>query len=89
MRLVRLAWYVCGISVFGGLLATAITFAPGAEWRLNVILSIWGFLALASAGAALVLGRLPPTHAIHQSRPAWAGAVAIALTATLFLALVG
>jgi len=66
-----------------------ITYAPGAEWLQTAILSVWGVVAGVSAVLAVILGRLPPTHAVHQSSTAWAGAVAVAVTTTVVLALVG
>jgi hypothetical protein len=32
--------------------------------------------------------RLPPTHRVHQSKPLWAGPLALAVTVTLLLVLV-
>jgi len=71
------------------LLASAITYHPGIQ-RLGVVLpAAVGGVALLAGGAAVGLARLPPIHPVHQSRPLWAGLVAVAVTMTLLLVLVG
>ena len=58
--------------------------------HLGVVLpAAFGGVALLAGGAAVGLGRLPPTHRVHQSKPLWAGLVAVAVTVTLLLVLVG
>jgi hypothetical protein len=89
MRLVRLAWYVFGVALVGGLLSTLISYAPHVQHLSWVIPTVWGVVAGLAGITAIGLGRMPPTHPIHQSRPVWACAVAAAVTATLLLALVG
>ena len=89
MRVVWLAWYICGVCLLLALLAAAITFHPDIQ-RLGVVLpAAFGGLALLAGGAAGGLGRLPTTHRAHQSRPLRAGLVAVAVALTLLLVLVG
>ncbi len=89
MRVVWLAWFICGACLLLALLASAITFHPNIQ-HLGVVLPVaFGGTALLAGGAAVGLGRLPPTHRVHQAKPLWAGLVAVAVTVTLLLVLVG
>ncbi len=89
MRVVWLAWYICGVCLLLTLLASAITYHPHIQ-RLGVVLpAAFGGVALLAGGAAVGLGRMPPTHRVHGSKPLWAGLVAVALAVTLLLVLVG
>jgi hypothetical protein len=89
MRVVWLAWYICGVCLLLALSASAITYHPDIQHLGLVSPAAFGGVALLAAGAAVGLGRLPPTHRVHQSRPLWAGVVAVAVTVTLLLVLVG
>lgn len=89
MRVVWLAWYICGAFLLLALLASAITFHPDIQHLGVVLPAAFGGVALLAGRAAVGLGRLPPTHCVHQSRPFWAGLVAVAVTVTLLLILVG
>jgi len=82
MRVIWLAWYICGVCLLLALLASAITYHPDIQ-RLGVV------LPAAFGGAAVGLGRLSPTHRVQQSKPLWVGLVAVAVTVTLLLVLVG
>jgi hypothetical protein len=89
IRAVRLAWYICGVCLLLALSASAITYHPEIQ-HLGVLLPpTFGGVALLACGAAFGLGRLPPTHRVHQSRLLWASVGAVAVTVTLFLVLVG
>ena len=89
MRVVWLAWYICGVCLLLALSASAITYHPDVQ-HLGVVLPVvFGGAALLGVGAAVGLGRLPPTHRAHQSKPLWAGLVAVAVTVTLLLVSVG
>jgi hypothetical protein len=89
MRVVWLAWYICGVCLLLALMASAITYHPDNEYVGVVLPSVFGGMALLVGGAAIVLGRIPPTHRVHQSRPLWGGLVAVAVTVTLLLLMVG
>ena len=89
MRVVWLAWYICGVCLLLALLASAITYHPDIQHRGVVLPAAFGGVALLAGGAAVGLGRWPPTHRVHQSKPLWAGLVAVAVTVTLLLVLVG
>ena len=89
MRVVWLAWYICGVCLLLALLASAITYHPGVQHLGVVLPAAFGGVALLAGGAAVGLGRLPPLHRVHQSKPLWAGLVAVAVTVTLLLVLVG
>ena len=89
MRVVWLAWYICGVCLLLTLLASAITYHPDIQHLGAVLPAAFGGVALVAGGAAVGLGRLPPTHRVHQSKPLWAGLVAVAVTVTLLLVLVG
>src|SRR5690242_11349265 len=87
MRVVWLAWYICGVCLLAALLASAITYHPDSQ-RLGVVLpAAFGGVALLAGGAAVGLGRLPTTHRVHRSKPLRAGLVAVAVTVTLLLVL--
>jgi hypothetical protein len=89
MRVIWLAWYVCGVCLLLALLASAITYHPDIQHLGVVLPAAFGGGALLAGGAAVGLGRFPPTHRVHQSKPLWAGLVAVAVTVTLLLVLVG
>ena len=79
MGLVRLAWYVFGVAVVGGFVATLISYAPDVQHLSWVIPTVWGVVAGLAGITAIGLGLIPPTHPIHHSRPVWACAVAAAV----------
>ncbi len=89
MRVVWLAWYISGVCLLLALLASAITYRPGIQHLGVVLPAVFGGVVLLAGGAAVGLPRLPPAHRAHQSRPLWAGLVAVAVTVTLLLVLVG
>jgi hypothetical protein len=89
MRLVWLARYICGVCMLLAVLASAITYHPDIQHLGVVLPAAFGGVALLAAGAAAGLGRLPPAHRVHQSKPFWAGLVAVAVIATLLLVLAG
>jgi hypothetical protein len=89
MRVVWLAWYICVVCLLLALSASVITYHPDFQHLGVVSPAAFGGVALLAGGAAVGLGRLPPTHRVHQSRPLWAGVVVVAVTVTLFLVLVG
>jgi hypothetical protein len=87
MRVVWLAWYICGMFFMLALLASAITYHPDVQ-RLGVVLpAAFGVVSLLAGGMAVGLGRLPPTHSMRQAKPFWAGLIAAAVTVTLLLVL--
>ena len=89
MRVVWLAWYICGVCFLLALLASAITYHPDIQHLGVVLPAAFGGVALLAGGAAVGLGRLPPIHLVHQSKPLWASVVAVAVAVTLLLVLVG
>ena len=89
MRVIWLAWYICGVCLLLALLASAITYHPDIQHLGVVLPAAFGGMALLAGGAAVGLGWLPPTHRVQQSKPLWAGLVAVAVTVTLLLVLVG
>ena len=84
MRVVWLAWYICGVCF-----RLARRRPPSADttWTSSiwgvVLPAAFGGVALLWGGAAVGLGRSPPTHRAHQSKPLWAGLVAVAVTVML------
>jgi len=89
MRVVWLAWYICGVCLLLALSASAITYHPDFQRWGVVSIGAFGVIALLAGGAAVGLGRLPANHRVRQSRPLWAGGVAVAVAVTLLLVLVG
>jgi hypothetical protein len=89
MRVVWLAWYICGVCLLFSLLASAITYHPDVQHLGVVLPAAFGGVALLAGWAAVRLRGLPPTHRVHRSKPLWAGLVAVAVTVTLLLVLVG
>jgi hypothetical protein len=89
MRVVWLAWYICGVCLLLALLASVITYQPDIQHLGVVLPAAFGGMALLAGGAAVGLGRLPPTHRVHQSMPLWAGLAAVAVAVTLLLVLIG
>jgi hypothetical protein len=89
MRVVWLAWYVCGVCFLLALLASAISYHPDIQHLGVVLPAAFGGVALLAGGAAVGLGRLPPIDPVRQSKPLWASVVAVAVAVTLLLVLVG
>jgi len=88
MRVVWLAWYICGVCLLSALLASAISYHPDIQHLGAVLPAVFGGVALLAGAAAIRLGQLPPTHRVHQSKSLWAGLVAVAVAVTLLLVLV-
>jgi hypothetical protein len=90
MGLIGLAWYISGLSALLALMTSAITYAPPGPGPIEKALpTVFGCGSLLSAGVAIGLGRLPPTHPIRQSRSLWVGFVVAAVTVTLMAVLLG
>jgi hypothetical protein len=90
MGVVGLAWYISGLSALLALLTSAITWAPPGPGLIALALPVaFGCGSLLSAGVAIGLGRLTPTHPARQSRSLRAVFIAAALTVTLMAVLVG
>jgi hypothetical protein len=89
MRVVCLAWYICGVCLLLALSASAITYHPDSQYLGVVLPAAFAGVALLAGVAAIGLGRLSPTHRLHKSRPLLASVVAVAATVTLLLVLVG
>ena len=89
MRVIWLAWYICVVCLLLALLTSAITYHPSIRHLGFVLPATFGSVALVVGGTALGLGRLPSPHRLHQFRPLWASLVAVAVTVTLLLILVG
>ncbi len=85
MRIVWLLRYICGAWLLLALLASAITYAPDIDYLGLLLPIVFMSMALLAAGAEIGLGRLPPTHRIHQSKLLWAGLLALAVAATLLV----
>ena len=62
MRVIWLAWYICGVCLLLTLLTSAITFHPDIQHLGVVLPAAFGGVALLAGGAAVGLGRLPTTH---------------------------
>jgi hypothetical protein len=86
MRFLCLAWYICGVCLLLALLASAITYHPHIQHLGVVLPAVFGAVTVLAGAVAVGIGRLPPTHRLRQSKPLWAGLVAIAIAATLWLA---
>jgi hypothetical protein len=90
MGVIWLAWYISGLSALLALLSSAITWAPPGPGLIALALPVvFGCGSLLSAGVAVGLGRLPPTHQARQSRSLRAVFVAAALTVTVIAVLLG
>ena len=89
MRVVWLARYLCGVFLLLALLASAITYHPDSRPLGLALPAAFGGAALLAGGVEVGLGRLPPTHRVHRSRPLWAALVAVAVAVTLLLVLMG
>jgi hypothetical protein len=89
MRVVWLSWYISGVLTLLFLLSSLISYGPGAKLFGAVVQSIACGGAVAGIALASRLGRLPRDHWVHTSRPLWAGLVAVAVTLTLLMVLVG
>jgi hypothetical protein len=88
MRVVWLAWYICGVCLLSALLASAISYHPDIQHMGVVLPAVFGGVSVLAGAAAIRLGQLPPTHRVHQSKSLWASLVAVAVTVTLLLLLV-
>jgi hypothetical protein len=89
MRVIWLAWYICGVCLVLALLGSAVSYHPDIQYLGVVLPAAFGGVALLAGGVAIGLGRLPAMHRVHQSKSLWAALVAVAVTVTLFLVVVG
>jgi hypothetical protein len=89
MRIVWLAWYICGVCLLLALLASAVTFHADSQHLGVVLPAVFGAVALLAGRAAVGIGRLPPTHRVHESKPLCGGLVVVAIGATFLLVLIG
>jgi hypothetical protein len=84
-----LAWYACGAFALLTLLASLITYVPNAE-AAGALFTVGSLIAaLLSGTAALLLGRIPPTHWVHTSRSLRATAIVVVSAATLLVIMMG
>ena len=89
MSITVLCWYTSGLFLLSCLVTSIISYAPGEETAAAVLQIATGSATLLSGIAALRLSVLPVDHWIRQSKPAWAGYVAAALTLATLLLIVG
>lgn len=89
MRLAWLCAYIGGLLAVIFVLSSLVTYAPDAQNLGDVVRWTVGVSALAVIGLTLLLHRLPPEHWINHSRPLWAIGVAVAITVTLALFVIG
>jgi hypothetical protein len=89
VRVIWLLWYICGVCLLLALMASAITYHPAIRYQGALFTSLFCGVALVAGVMAIGLGRLPPTHRIHRSKSLWVGLVALAVSVTLLLVLVG
>jgi hypothetical protein len=87
MRVVWLAWYICGVCLLLALLSSVITYHPSVQHLAVVLPAASVSVALLAGGAAHRLGRSPLIHRVDQSWLLETGIVAIALTLTFLLIL--
>ncbi len=88
MKVVWLAWFLCGVCLLIALVSSAVTYHPDIKHLGQLLPSVFGGIGLLAGAAAVGLQSLPPTHGVHQSKPLLAALVAVAVTLTLLLALV-
>lgn len=83
-----LAWYACGAFALLAFLTSLITYVPSAQ-ATGALATVGSMIAAVLSGAAAMLfGRLPPTHWVHTSRPLWATAVVAASAVTLIVVMI-
>jgi hypothetical protein len=82
-------WYIFSVRLPLALLAFAITYHRDIQHMGVVLPAAFAGVALLAGGAAVGLGRLPPTNGAHQFKPLWAGLVALAVSVTVLLVLIG
>ena len=89
MRVISMAWSICGLGLLLTLVSTSITYHPDAQYLGIAWMTAFSALTLLAGGCAIVLGRQPSKHWIHSLTPPWAVLVSIALAVMLLLVLVG
>ncbi len=65
MRVVWLAWCICGVCLLLALSASAITYHPDFQRWGVVSIGAFGVIALVAGGVAVGLGRLPANHRVQ------------------------
>ena len=89
MRLVWLSWYIAAVSALLSLIASAITYAPGAEGAGTALQIGFAIAAVIGFAISLWIGKRPKDHCVHHSRPLWISFVVAAATVSLMLVAVG
>lgn len=86
MNAIWLSRYIGCMFVLLAAMASIVTYHPDVQHLGRVLPPVFGSAALLSFGLAILLGRLPTTHWVHQSKPVWCGLVVIASAVTLLVA---
>jgi hypothetical protein len=86
MNNIWLLRYLGGIFLLLGLLSSAITYHPDAQWLGSVVPIFFATAAVAAFGLAAVVDRQPRSHWVHNSRPLTVCLVLFAVAVTLLLA---
>jgi hypothetical protein len=88
MSVVKLAWLTSGLLVLLAMLSSVVTWVP-APWHPQLVIPSGLYLgAGVVALLAIGLGRLPPTHWVHRTGPAWVCLAAAAVVVAM-LTLIG
>lgn len=89
MNIVWLTRYISCVLVLLAVLASAITYHPDIQLVGLILPPVFLAAGILGFGLAVLLGRLPVTHWVHQSQPIKFGFVVAAITVTLLLIGVG
>ena len=80
MKVVWLAWFLCGVCLLIALVSSVVTYHTDIKHLGQLLPSVFGGIGLLAGAAAVGLQSLTPTHGVHQSKPLLAALVAVAVT---------
>jgi hypothetical protein len=89
MNVIWFLWYLVGIFISAFVVISFITYAPGAKNLRNYEQLSLSFIAVATAGLAMLLWRLPSSHWVHCFKPLWLLWVALGIGIVGLLTLIG
>ncbi len=88
MQVTGIAYYMSAVLLLLAGMLSLISVVPGLESTISWAMAVAAAAAVACLGLAIGLGRLPPDHWVHQSRPLRLGMAASAGLLTVVAILV-
>lgn len=89
MTVTGFAWYIAGVLAMLAVVASLATYHPDVQRIGEALPLAFGGGSLIGFGMAVIFGRLPVSHWVHQSKPVKLGMSAVAVAVTVLLVMVG